>query len=411
VGAVCFFEVERDMLQEKTLAVYIHWPFCLSKCPYCNFTSFPEKDRSIYRIVEDFLRLDLENELEKIGRRRVVSVFFGGGTPSLMDPAAIGSILNALEKMCLMNDEVEISLEANPKTFDKKKMQDFRSVGANRISLGIQSFQSENLKFLGRIYDSSTALAAAEIVASIFSNFSMDFIYGYQPLKDWKNDLSTALDFGLRHISAYQLTIEKNTPFFHRQSNGTLTVAIDGEHEVKLHYFAHKFLEDNGLRQYEISNYAAVGYESCHNLVYWTYGDYLGIGPGAHSRITLDGKKYEIEKISSPQKWINSLKNGGDGVCRRKALSSSEEFEETLLMGLRLTDGIKLNKKDVTLSLPEEKIRFLQKNNLMENDRERLRLTYAGRNRLNSVLEFLLADLDVATDSALSCHPSCLEGN
>ncbi|MDR2268513.1 MAG: radical SAM family heme chaperone HemW [Holosporaceae bacterium] len=389
------------MLQEKTLAVYVHWPFCLSKCPYCNFTSFPENDQSIYRIVENLLQLDLKNELEKIGGRRIVSVFFGGGTPSLIDPAAIGNILNLLEKMCLMDDNAEISLEANPQTFDKKKMQDFRSVGVNRISLGVQSFQSENLKFLGRIYDGSTALAAAEIVSDIFQNFSMDFIYGYQGLKEWKNDLSTTLNFGLRHISTYQLTIEENTPFFHRQSGRVLMAATNEKHVAKLHYFAHKFLEDNGLRQYEISNYAATNYESRHNLVYWTYGDYLGIGPSAHSRITLDGKKYEIEKISIPQNWINSLENGGDGVCHSKVLSPPEELEETLLMGLRLTDGIKLNERGAALPLPEEKIRFLQENNLMENDREHLRLTYSGRNRLNSVLEFLLADLD-AIDSTSS---------
>jgi oxygen-independent coproporphyrinogen-3 oxidase len=341
--------------------------------------------------------LDLENELAKIGKRRIVSVFFGGGTPSLMAPAAVESILNVLEKMCPMDDDVEISLEANPKTFDKEKMQNFLNAGITRISLGIQSFQSENLKFLGRIYDGSMALAAAEIVANVFQNFSMDFIYGYQKLKDWKNDLSTALSFGPLHISSYQLTIEENTPFFHRQSNGTLAMAMDEEHELKLHHFTRKFLEDNGLRQYEISNYAAAGYESRHNLVYWTYGDYLGVGPGAHSRITLDGKKHEIEKISRPQNWMNSLKNGDDGTCHRRALSSSEEFEEILLMGLRLTDGIKLNERRLTLPLPMEKIRFLLENNLMENDRERLRLTYAGRNRLNSILEFLLTDLDAAT--------------
>ncbi|MDR1361789.1 MAG: radical SAM family heme chaperone HemW [Holosporaceae bacterium] len=381
-------------MSSKTLAIYVHWPFCLSKCPYCGFNSIPENNRSIYEAVESFLLMDLKNELEKIGdRRRITSVFFGGGTPSLMNPAALDNILNLLGKWGVLDSDVEISLEANPQTFDEGKMLDFRSSGINRISVGIQSFQSENLQFLGRTYDGPTAQLAAGLVANIFQNFSMDFIHGYQNLKNWEQDLEKAIEFGPHHISAYQLTLEEGTPFFQRRFEKALARTADEKLGAKFHHFTHKFLEANGLGQYEISNYAQPGYESRHHMTYWKYEDYLGLGPGAHSRITISGDKYEIEKKSHPSCWMNSLAEGGDGTCNRKALIPHEEFEEMMIMGLRLTKGMELSWDRTAFRFPEKKLQFLRKNKLMENDPTRLQLTYAGRIRLNAVLEFLLADL------------------
>ncbi|MDR3179518.1 MAG: radical SAM family heme chaperone HemW [Holosporaceae bacterium] len=379
------------------LAVYVHWPFCVSKCPYCDFMSVVA-DPALYEDFEELLLKDLKNELKNFSNRSVSSIFFGGGTPSLMRAKSIENMLKALQNQCLLENNAEITLEANPGTFDHQKLLDFKNVGINRLSLGVQSFREKNLRFLGRIYDEKQSRRAAEIVSRVFTNFSMDFIYGYQcqTPEDLLQDLAQALDFGCRHLSCYQLTFEKNTPFFRQLAAGIIK-KIDENHELECCKLINDFLPNKNIHRYEVSNYAVLGWESRHNLSYWKYQDYLGVGPGAHGRITHDGRKYEIVKISSPEKWAAALENGENTESIRKMLSFQEELEERVIMGLRLADGIDLKnlqktipEKNIRQTLTDQKIYFLKTQNLLEKTNEKIKLTYSGMLKMNSILEFLL---------------------
>ncbi|MDR2794366.1 MAG: radical SAM family heme chaperone HemW [Holosporaceae bacterium] len=380
------------------LAVYVHWPFCVSKCPYCDFLSIVA-DPSIHKDFEKFLLQDLKNELKKFPNQSISSVFFGGGTPSLMSAKSIENMLQALQKQCSLENNAEITLEANPGTFDYQKLLDFQNAGVNRLSLGVQSFKEKNLRFLGRIYDEKQSLKATEIASRTFANFSLDFIYGYQcqTLEDLQQDLIRAVDFGCQHLSCYQLTFEENTPFFHRLAAGIIK-KINENHELKCYKLINSFLLSKNIRRYEVSNYAVAGCESRHNLCYWKYQDYLGVGPGAHSRITIDGRKYEIKKISSPEKWADALKNKENTVSIQKMLSFQEELEERVIMGLRLIDGVDMKNlrevipgKNICQTLSDQKIYFLMTHDLLEKNNEKIKLTYLGTLKMNSVLEFLLS--------------------
>lgn len=382
----------------KKLAVYIHWPFCISKCPYCDFFSISkcsaEKNyhSRIFKEVEDRLLNDLSNSL--LEKYSISSIFFGGGTPSLMTAKNIQNIINYLIKNHTIDNEIEISLEANPGTFDKQKLKEFKSAGINRLSLGIQSFSDKNLKFLGRIYDSDKALRSVDITANIFDNFSIDLIYGYacQDMYSLENDLKYAVDTGCKHLSCYQLTFEKNTPFYEKLISGDIK-KISEKQEVNMYKFINEFLEMNEFYRYEISNYSQNGYTSKHNLSYWNYNDYIGIGPGAHSRITENGKKYEIIRINNIDAWINKK----DSYIQKKELNQIEMLQEIILSGLRLSDGLlieniykKIPQSIFSKIITENKLKTLYDNKLIYKFNKRIKLTKAGFLKLDSMIEFLV---------------------
>jgi oxygen-independent coproporphyrinogen-3 oxidase len=360
-------------------------------------------DEELYRRFEDYLLRDLKQSLEEIDHRHVIrSVFFGGGTPSLMTPQSIERILDFLFQNFSLQNNVEITLEANPATFDLEKMRNFRHAGVNRLSLGVQSFFDKNLRFLGRIYDGKQALEAAAVTSQIFDNFSFDFIYGHQSLKNLLQDLSMAVNFGCRHVSCYQLTFEEDTPFYRRLQSGDIK-QMGESRAIKFHDAIGDFLESFGIFRYEVSNYSTMNYESRHNLTYWEYDDYLGVGPGAHSRISSDGnKKKEMIKISDPFLWEKALESNNT-FSLVNTLTEKEKLTEALIMGLRLIKGIKkenlyskISNIVVDSALSLERLLFLSKNGLITEkifSKSILQLSEIGLKKMNSVVEMLCSNL------------------
>jgi oxygen-independent coproporphyrinogen-3 oxidase len=373
-----------------------------------------EHNPSIVDDVAAYLLLDLKRELELLEQQSqnqpgimipasgllLKSIFFGGGTPSLMAAKFVENIVNFLCKKYSVDSSLEISMEANPATFTLRNLWDFRCAGINRMSLGIQSFSDIGLQFLGRIYTAQQALSATELIAKIFTNFSCDFIYGYaqQTSGDLEKDLSTAINFGCKHISCYQLTYEDGTVFFEKLLSGDLR-PMDEKNEVQLYDFIGNYLQTKEIFRYEISNYAKPSCECIHNMNYWRYGDYLGIGPGAHSRLTIAGRKNEIVKIEDPQDWCDSLRRGNDARAHTAILSEREELEEMMLMGLRLEEGIGLKafelrglQRHIDGILKSDRMQFLMRRRLMQEHPQKLQLTANGRKKLDSVVKFLLVE-------------------
>jgi oxygen-independent coproporphyrinogen-3 oxidase len=361
--------------------------------------SVPQNDESLYKEFEDCLFEDLTRSVLEIGSRRIKSVFFGGGTPSLMNPKAIEKILDFLFKNHQIDDNVEITLEANPATFDKNKIEAFRTSGINRLSLGIQSFLDKNLRFLGRIYDGKQAIEAAEIVSKTFENLSFDFMYGYesQTLEDLKLDLVRAANFGCPHISCYQLTFEENAPFYRKALSGKIK-RISESKELELFDLTESVLKDCGIFRYEISNYAKPGFESRHNLAYWNYDDYLGVGPSAHSRVSFGKDKKEMIKISDPFLWKAAIDQSKMTFSQTNILTEEEKLTEIIIMGLRLVNGItiddlykKISPKIVDRIVSKEKLKFLREKKLIEDEtRSKIQPTKSGLKKADSIVEFLL---------------------
>ena len=382
------------------LSLYLHWPFCVSKCPYCDFVSVPknaklnDEDYYVNSLITDF-----ENSISEIDANNYIvkTIFFGGGTPSLLSEKSVEKILLAIDKKCKVAENAEISLEANPATFDNEKIKNFKKLGVNRLSLGIQSFDEENLKFLGRIYSAKNALKAAEIIANNFENYSFDFMYGYETQSNdsFENDLKIAMNFACEHISCYQLTFEENTPFYQKLIKNEIT-EIDENSGVFFYDFIAEYLQNYNIYRYEISNYSKRGSESIHNLAYWNYKDYLGVGASAHSRLTIDGKKYEISRLTNIANWATAISNNKSPLAVKKILSDEEQIEEIILMGLRLNDGVCLQKLSEKFSIivvkkiiNDEKISFLKTQKLIENIDDKIKLTEDGRIKINAVINFL----------------------
>ena len=380
----------------EKLAVYFHWPFCLSKCPYCDFNSHVSSNINHDHWRRAFLA-EIRRMASWIGGRNVTSIFFGGGTPSLMAPKTVAAILDEVAKQWTVDERPEITLEANPTSSDSATFRDFHSAGINRLSLGIQALQDDALKFLGRTHSAAEGLIAAEIGASVFSRISIDLIYGRpkQSTEDWHRELKSALELVDDHISVYQLTIEKGTPFYDLHRRGTLELPTDKKAEG-LYETTQKVLNEAGLPSYEISNHARPGGESRHNLAYWRYQDYLGIGPGAHSRIVVNSKMLAIEQFRTPKRWLQSTEQETGATLSKTALSQAQSIQEMVMMGLRLKNG--LNKtwfEDRTGVKLVDAINFpatmnLESAGLIINQKEQLRLTPLGLMVLNSVLAKIL---------------------
>ena len=375
----------------KDLALYIHWPFCLSKCPYCDFNSIVSNNID-HIIWQNAYKAELKYWAEKIGKRSVSSIYFGGGTPSLMSPALVDDIIKYAKQLFTFANNIEITLEANPTSTETNKLNEFKSVGINRISLGVQSLREKSLEFLGRTHNVLEAKKAIIETQKIFNRSSFDLIYALpnQNIKLWKDELREAVDLAHNHLSLYQLTIEENTPFKNQN------IATQNEEEsLKLYNVTTDILKEHKFIAYEVSNYAKKGEESQHNLAYWNYRDYLGIGAGAQSRITISDEKYAIKNISKPKKWLEKITLKKNGVLEKELLSSKEKCIETLMMGLRLKEGMPrfafIEKTGVALEeiIPIDKLNMLINEGYIISNDSTLKATNKGRLCLNSILNFL----------------------
>ena len=327
----------------KSLSIYIHYPFCKAKCPYCDFNSHVRSGIDHVRFLRAY-EIELENFAQKIGPRKIETIFFGGGTPSLMPIFLVEGILKKISQLWSIDQNCEISLEANPTSFEATKFKDLKQVGINRLSLGIQALNDEDLKFLGREHSSIEAISTIEIAAKIFENFSFDLIYGRpeQELQSWKNELERAINFGTKHLSLYQLTIEKGTRFYSDFQKKKFTMPSN-DLAGDFYDLTNEVTEKNGFKCYEISNYAkAKKYQSRHNLTYWRGDDYIGVGAGAHSRIYFENKKNRlaISLLCEPNNWLKKVEESGIAVQKIDEILPDQLLEELILMGLRLEEGI-----------------------------------------------------------------------
>nr|WP_240953975.1 radical SAM family heme chaperone HemW [Sphingomonas sp. G-3-2-10] len=372
------------------MALYVHWPFCVSKCPYCDFNSHVREsvDQAAWR--EAMLR-DLRHEAEALPDRPVSSIFFGGGTPSLMPPETVAAVIAEAEARWGFTDGVEITLEANPSSVEAARFADLAAAGVNRVSLGLQALDDEALKFLGRAHGVSEGLAALETAQSVFGRVSFDLIYARpdQTLADWDAELRRAIGFGTEHLSLYQLTIEPGTRFATMFEKGQLA-AYDPDAAADLFEATRAITAEAGLPAYEISNHARPGAESRHNLTYWRYSDYAGIGPGAHGRrsgaATVRRKK--------PENWIAAIERNGHGIEREDALTPNERAVEALVMGLRLGEGVDLSRVALLAGgeapIDARVLDRLIDHGLAAREGARLRVTEAGMPVLEAILRELL---------------------
>ncbi len=325
----------------ESLALYIHWPFCLAKCPYCDFNSHV-RERIPQDRFRDALRRELAWQAERLGPRLLTSIFFGGGTPSLMEPETVATLIADAKTRFVAADDIEITLEANPTSVEAGRFAAFRDAGVNRVSIGVQSLDDAALQMLGRQHSATQAIAALETARAIFPRISLDLIYTRpgQTLMEWRAELRAALNLAADHLSLYQLTIEPGTKFEAMYRRGEL-VLPDDDTAAALYEATAEAAAEFGLLPYEVSNYAVPGSESRHNLSYWRYRDYAGIGPGAHGRITLTSPAImATRRHRAPEPWADRVERDGHGMTEQIALTQTERAREMLLMGLRLTEGI-----------------------------------------------------------------------
>lgn len=384
----------------KPISIYVHWPFCLSKCPYCDFNShiFAEIDDNAWQ--KAYLS-ELDYFSSYIQNKQIKSIFFGGGTPSLMSPKIVAAIIDKIASLGQVLDLTEITIEANPTSSESSKFAGFKAAGINRLSIGVQSFNADDLKFLGRKHSADEAIKAIDLAAKHFENYSFDLIYARpgQSLEQWQKELELAISLASKHISLYQLTIEKGTPFYSMYHKGAF--ALPGhEQAFAMYELTNNLLEKNGYLRYEISNYAKPGFESMHNLNYWQYGQYLGIGPGAHSRLISSNKTMQaVELIYGPQNWLESVNNNNHGIRSLTCLTKQEVAKEILMMGLRLVSGIDNNKlieftdKDFEQLVGIDLLKLLQKENLLEYDSLGQKLTSNGLALHSSIIGSIFAKL------------------
>ncbi|QLL63686.1 coproporphyrinogen III oxidase [Sinorhizobium mexicanum] len=373
--------------------VYVHWPFCAAKCPYCDFNSHVRHQPVDQpRFVTAFLR-EMAEARELSGPRTVTSIFMGGGTPSLMDPATVDAILNGIAAHWHVPDGIEITMEANPSSVEATRFRGYRAAGVNRVSLGVQALNDRDLKFLGRLHNVEDALKAVRLAREIFPRMSFDLIYARpnQTVEDWERELKEAVSYAVDHLSLYQLTIEEGTPFYGLHKAGKLVVP-DGEQSATLYEATQEITAAIGMPAYEVSNHARPGAESRHNLTYWRYGDYAGIGPGAHGRLTIGGAKVATATERKPEEWLRLVEEHGHGMIERELLDAEAQADELLLMGLRLKEGVDLARwQSLSGRDPDpDREQFLIDHGFIERlGNSRLRCTPAGM----LILDAVVADL------------------
>ncbi len=327
--------------RDAGFGIYVHWPFCAQKCPYCDFNSHVRfKGWDEARFLAAYKR-ELETIAAHVPKHAVSSIFFGGGTPSLMQGATVAAILDHIAQLWPVADHAEVTLEANPGSVEVGRFRDFRAAGVNRVSIGVQSLIEADLKALGRIHTVAEAKAAVALADKIFDRFSFDLIYARpkQTRDAWHQELKQGLAMAGAHLSLYQLTIEDGTPFADRHKRGQLIVP-DDDAALELFDLTQQLTMDAGLPAYEISNHARPGEESQHNLIYWRYGSYVGVGPGAHGRVVWDGARQATATRLNPEEWCAAVEQSGHGLRQQEPLRADQQADEFLLMGLRLSEGI-----------------------------------------------------------------------
>jgi len=381
------------MTSTTPFAVYVHWPFCLSKCPYCDFNSHVRHggiDEG--RFVRAF-ETELATTAERIGARTVSSIFFGGGTPSLMLPSSVEIILDAIARHWTIAHDAEVTLEANPTSVEATRFRGYRAAGVNRVSLGVQALDDTALKELGRLHSVQEALDAVAVARLIFDRYSFDLIYARprQTLEQWSAELKRAIAEAAEHLSLYQLTIEPDTPFFGLHKAGKLIVP-DEDLGRDLYDLTQQVCADAGLPAYEISNHARAGAECRHNLVYWRGHEYAGVGPGAHGRLNLGDRRFATETEKRPESWLMRVEATGSGLTVDETLTPGETADEFLLMGLRLAEGIEPARYHALCGreIDPKRVAVLREEGAVETTADgRLRVTQSGF----PVLDAVVADL------------------
>ena len=373
--------------------LYIHWPFCQAKCPYCDFNS--HVSRSVDHKKWERAYLSEIDRMHAVSENRVVrSVFFGGGTPSLMMPEVVGSVLERIRSLWPQANDLEVTLEANPTSFEAGRFRGFRAAGVNRVSIGIQSLRDEHLRALGRLHSAAEAIAAYELARTIFPRVSFDLIYARQNQDKpaWRQELGEALSMEPDHISLYQLTIEDGTAFGDRHRRGLLRGLPEDDLSADLFQLTQEMCEAAGLPAYEVSNHARDGEEGRHNLVYWNYGDYLGIGPGAHGRLTRNGQRSARRSVSMPQEWLERVERDGTGEVEPEQLSPYDQGSEYLMMSLRLASGSELTRYERLAGKPidQTELNALIETGHLWRDGDRFGTTQQGKMLLNAILRQLL---------------------
>jgi oxygen-independent coproporphyrinogen-3 oxidase len=380
---------------EQAFGVYVHWPFCLSKCPYCDFNSHVRREAiDEPRWIRAFAA-EIAATAARISSRTVSSIFFGGGTPSLMRPATVDAVLDAVARHWRLADDVEITLEANPTSVEAERFRGYRVAGVNRVSLGVQALDDGVLLALGRTHSAREALDAVAIARAAFDRYSFDLIYArpQQTVEQWSSELRSALAQAGEHVSLYQLTIEPETPYAQLHAAGKLPVP-DEDTARALFEVTQEICAAHGLPAYEISNHARAGGECRHNLIYWRGHEYAGIGPGAHGRLDIAGNRHATATEKRPEAWLARVEQSGDGLVSDEILTLAERADEFLLMGLRLAEGIdpKRYEQIAGRSLQTKRIAFLHQHGFVETTRGgRLRATPTGMPVLDSVVADLAA--------------------
>ena len=379
-----------DRGPDAGFGLYLHWPYCAAKCPYCDFNSHVAASIDQTRWQDAYLS-EIRRIAAETPSRILRSVFFGGGTPSLMDASLVDAILREVRACWQMANDIEITLEANPSSVEAKRFAGYRAAGVNRVSLGIQALDNDDLRRLGRLHTVEEAHAALDIAKAEFDRVSFDLIYArqHQSLAGWKTELSQALELATGHLSLYQLTIEDGTAFGDRHARGRLPGLPDDDLGADMFDVTQEMCNAAGLPAYEISNHAGPDQASRHNLIYWRGGDYAGIGPGAHGRLTLGGTRYATSTPLGPAAWLKQVEETGSGESTRDVISMDDQATERVLMGLRLTDGVELSSSQFDKLY--NSINDLRVSDFVSLDGQRLYLTDKGRPLLNAILRELLA--------------------
>ena len=376
-------------MERSSLALYIHWPFCKIKCPYCDFNSYKRESTSQSHWLKAYLKA-LEFWSSRLDKREINSIFFGGGTPSLLEPHFVAMILQKTDSLWSINSDCEITIEANPNSVSASKFKLFRDIGINRVSVGVQALNNEDLDVLGRDHSKNQAIEAIEIISNFYKNYNLDFIYGRQnqSTSEWRDELSQIISLEAPHLSLYQLTIEENTNFYKLFKKDLLKGLPTHKVVSDMFDINTQLCQDGGYRQYETSNYAKRGYKCKHNLSYWKYSDYIGIGPGAHGRVNISGERYAIEEERNPDSWFKktvSLKSSTPNIT---PIDKRVAFEEKLIMNLRIAQNIPLSVFDYEKLYPI--VRDLEKNNLIKLKDENIVLKKRGEKMLDYVTRSLI---------------------
>ena len=373
-------------MEGSALALYIHWPFCKIKCPYCDFNSYKRESTNQSHWLKAYLRA-LELWSSRLAKREIKSIFFGGGTPSLLDPKFVRMVLQKIDSLWSINGNCEITIEANPNSVSERKFKLFREIGINRVSVGVQALNNRDLSNLGRDHNKNQATEAVEVINTWFKNYNLDFIYGrqHQSTSEWRDELLEILSLDAPHLSLYQLTIEENTNF-HKLFKRDLLKGLPTQEIVSdMFDITNQLCKDNGYKQYETSNFAKKGFKCKHNISYWRYNDYIGVGPGAHGRITISGKRYAAAEEKNPDIWFEKTVSLNASTPKITPIENKVVLEEKLIMNLRVSENIPLSIFDyeklnpVVLHLKENKLIKTKDNEIVIRKKGKKMLDYIAR--------------------------------